>query len=68
MYENRWTYFVLTLIFNGIVGTSLLVAWMVRESMSGMVRWYIWVGLSGLFLVLGLITLLHYLLLIIRGN
>ena len=68
MYKNRWKYLFGVSIYILLTIFFLLVGWHMRESFYGAIRWYIWMGLSTIFLILGIFTWFSYLWIIIKGK
>ncbi|OGF32225.1 hypothetical protein A2223_01430 [Candidatus Falkowbacteria bacterium RIFOXYA2_FULL_35_8] len=67
-YEKRWQNLFMTILFCAVVGLLFFLALNFRSDFSSAILWWIWMVFSGLLIVLGIITVLHYLYIIIRGR
>ncbi len=68
MYERRWRYFLTVPLFIGICAFFLWLGVVLKASFNSIIGWYIWMGLSSIFTVLGIYTWLSYLWIILKGK
>lgn len=67
MYRKRWRNFLTILIFIGVCVFFLWIG-VTFKAYFFFVYWYIWMGLSTIFLLVGIYTWLSYLRIIIKGK
>lgn len=68
MYEKRWKYFFTIWIYIAVCVFFLWLGHTVQDSFFDTISYYIWMGLSSIFLILGVCTMFYYLWLIVRGK
>lgn len=67
MYEHRWKYFGLTNVFILVCLAFLWFGNIQKEFFYSPIHWYIWMGASSAFLLIGIWVWISYLKLILRG-
>lgn len=67
-YENRFQNLFLSMIFVGGAATFFLIGLLVKKGFFSPVHRYILMGFSGILFLIGMITLINYIILIIRGR
>lgn len=68
MYEHRFRNLFLTIIAVGLFGFFLMIGLFLRDGFIGPIQRWVLIGASSVFLLIGLITLVNYIVLIIRGR
>lgn len=67
MRKNRWKYFLRTPIFIAVCVFFLWLGSALKYKM-GVIEWYIWMGMSSIFLAAGIFIWFYYLWLIIKSR
>ncbi|MFA6521418.1 MAG: hypothetical protein WCT53_03480 [Candidatus Gracilibacteria bacterium] len=68
MYNKRWKNFLTVPIFIAVCIFFLWLGFTLKQGFFNIIYWYIWMGLAGIFLILGIYTWFSYLLIIIKGK
>lgn len=68
MYKNRWKNFFMVLVYIAVCVFFLWLGWFIKDKFFNIVYWFIWMILAGMFLLVGIYTMLSYLGMIIRGK
>jgi len=68
MFASRYKYFALTSLFCLASFAFGVLGYFIQDKFYTVFYYYLWMGLCGLFFVLGIITWISYLSMIIRGK
>lgn len=68
MFAHRWQYFLTVWIFIAVCVFFIWLGFAIKDKFYFLLYWYIWEILSSVFLVIGVYTMISYLLMIIRGK